>query len=381
MKLLLRRSKKWIAMVTILSLSSLPLYGCWDNREIENRATVAVLAVDKIPQGYELSAQIPSPSKTTGGGGDGGGGGGGGAVEVFSGEGRSFHDAMQQIESKVNFPLFIGHMQLLLVSEEVAREGIFPLLDALRRSLEIRRHLWPVVILGKAKDALKVKVPLEEIPIEYLRTLMSTGIDSGRFAWLGLGEVSENLANPVKQTPLLNAFRTTEDRFIWEGIALFKHDRMIGLIHKPFISPLLQIRKKMVGWPKSVPCPKNRGWIVFVPRNVERIIDVSEKPKIDVTVKVEGEISLKECPSFQMNDPKKYEWVNHSLEKEYEKSAKALLDQAQKEYKMDIFSLGKHVNAYYPRLFKQMDWLHNSSRIPVNIKYEVDVRRIGLESG
>ncbi len=383
MKLLLRRSKKWIATVTVLSLFSLLLYGCWDNRELDRRATVTVLAVDKSSSGYEISVQIPSPSKTAGGGGGGSDGGGGGdeAVEIFSGEGRSLQEAFEQVESKVNFPLFIGHMQLLLVSDEVAREGIFPVVDGLRRSLEIRRHLWPVVILGKAGDALKVKVPLADIPIEYLRTLMSTGIKSGRFAWQGLGEVSENLSDPVRQSPVLNAFTVTEKRFIWEGIAVFKHDRMIGLVRRSFVSPLLQIRRQMIGWPVTVSCPKNQGRIVFVPRNVERIIDVSEKPQIDVTVKVEGEVSLKECASFQMNEQGQYQKVNQLIKKEYEQSAKALLVQAQKEYKTDIFTFGKHINAYYPKLFKRIDWVQNSPRVPVNIQYEVEVRRIGLESG
>lgn len=381
MKRLPRRSKKWFAMASVLVLSSFLLNGCWDSRELDKRATVAVMAVDKSPKGYEISVQVPNPSKITGGGGDGGGGGGAEAVEIFSGEGRSFNEAVEQIETRVNFPLFIGHMQIMLVSDEVAREGIFPLLDALRRSLEIRRHLWPVVILGKAKDALEVNIPLEEIPIEYLQSLLSTGINSGRFAWQGLGEVSENLADPVRQSPVLNAFTVTKNRFIWEGIAILKHDRMIGLVRKPLVTPLLQIRKQRLGWPKAVPCPNGPGRIVFMPRTVDRTIDVSEKPQIDVTVNVEGEIALKECPSFKMNKPEQYEWVNHSIEKEYEKSANMLLNQVQKKYKIDIFLFGKHVYAYYPKLYKQIDWQRNSSRIPVNIKYEVEVRRIGLESG
>ncbi|MBA4602394.1 Ger(x)C family spore germination protein [Thermoactinomyces mirandus] len=385
MKLILHRSKKWLAMVAILTLSSFLLYGCWDSRELEKRATVAAMAVDKSPQGYELSVQVPSPRKTTGGGGGGGGDGGGvggdGAVEIFSGEGRSFHEAMQQIESKVNFPLFIGHMQLLLISDEVAREGIFPLLDGLRRSLEIRRHLWPVVILGKAKDALKVQVPLEEIPIEYLRTLIGSGIDNGRFAWLGMGEVSENLSDPVRQSPILNAFSVTEKRFIWEGIAILRHDRLIGLVQHPLVTPLLQIRKQMVGWPMAISCPKKKGRIIFVPRNIVRTIDISEKPQIDVTVKVEGEIAVKECYSFQMDHPRKYELINHLLEKEYEKAAKMLVDKAQKDFRTDIFTFGKHIHAYYPRLFRQIDWMHNHNQIPVRVRYEVEVRRVGLESG
>ena len=45
----------------LLSVSLLG--GCWDAREIEERSSVIAIAFDKHPKGYEISVQVPIPSK------------------------------------------------------------------------------------------------------------------------------------------------------------------------------------------------------------------------------------------------------------------------------------------------------------------------------
>jgi spore germination protein KC len=177
MKFNLLQRKRWVIILSVffLMLTS----GCWDAIEIEKRAVVVALAVDQSPLGHKVSIQVPNPRKTVGGGEEGGGGGGGaGAVELFSEEGRTLQEAFMQIENETNYPLFTGHTQILLIGEELAKNGTRDLMEGLRRNQQIRRHLWPVIIQGEAKDALDVQVRLEEIPIDYLRETIETGMFS-----------------------------------------------------------------------------------------------------------------------------------------------------------------------------------------------------------
>ena len=357
--------------------------GCWDEIEIEKRAVVAALAVDKSPLGYEVSIQVPNPRKAVGGGGEEGGGGGGeGAVELFSGEGRTFQEALLQIENEINFPLFTGHTQVLLISEELAKEGTTELMDGLRRSQQIRRHLWPVVVKGKAKDSLNVQVRLAEIPINYLREMIETGIKNQRISSMVLGEYFEEISNPSKQAPILNVFRVTDNRYLWKGIGIFKSDRLVGTLHPPLINTLMHVREQKAGWPVLINCPEQqKGQIVFLPRTVSRKIHVSDnKPEIDVKVKVEGEITVKECTSYKLDQPQSYQSLSQLIQHEYNRYAKKLIYKAQREYHTDIFAFGKFVKAYYPKLYHRLNWEKDFTQIPIRIHYDVDVRRSGLES-
>lgn len=381
MKFILLRSKRWIIVVSVLSL--MLTSGCWDEIEIEKRTVVAALAVDKSPLGYEVSIQVPNPRKTVGGGGEEGGGSGGGegAVELFSGKGRTFQEALMQIENETNFPLFTGHTQIMLISEELAKEGTAELMDGLRRSQQIRRHLWPVVVQGKAKDALNVQVRLEEIPIDYLREMIETGITNQRFSSMVLGEYFEEVSNPTKQAPMLNVFRITDNRYLWRGIAVFKGDRLLGTLKAPLVNTLMHVREQKAGWPVLINCPKQKGEIVFLPKVTSRQIHVSDdKPQIDVKVKVEGEITVKECTSYKLDNPQNYQTLSYLIQHEYDKSATKLIQKAQKEYNTDIFTFGKFVKAYYPKMYQKLNWEKNFSQIPIRIHYDVDVRRVGLES-
>ena len=269
MKFNLLQRKRWVIILSVFSL--LLTSGCWDAIEIEKRAVVVALAVDQSPLGHKVSIQIPNPRKTVGGGGgedDGGGGGGAGAVELFSEEGRTLQEAFMQIENETNFPLFTGHTQILLIGEELAKNGTRDLIEGLRRNQQIRRHLWPVIIQGEAKNALDVQVRLEEIPIDYLRESIETGIKNGRFPSMVLGEFFEELSNPAKRAPILNVFRVSDNRYVWNGIGIFKDDRLLGVLKPPLVNALLNVREHKPGWPVRSIAPNNRkGKLCFTPNH------------------------------------------------------------------------------------------------------------------
>lgn len=383
MKFNLLQRKRWVIILSVFSL--LLTSGCWDAIEIEKRAVVVALAVDQSPLGHKVSIQIPNPRKTVGGGGgedDGGGGGGAGAVELFSEEGRTLQEVFMQIENETNFPLFTGHTQILLIGEELAKNGTRDLIEGLRRNQQIRRHLWPVIIQGEAKNALDVQVRLEEIPIDYLRESIETGIKNGRFPSMVLGEFFEELSNPAKRAPILNVFRVSDNRYVWNGIGIFKDDRLLGVLKPPLVNALLNVREHKPGWPVMIDCPQQqKGQIVFYPKSSSSKIHISDKePAIDVNVSVEGEITVKECTSYKLDQPQKYQLLSNMVQHEYDKSAKKLIDLAQKEYNTDIFAFGKFVNAYYPKLYHRLNWEKDFSKIPIRIHYDVDLRRAGLES-
>ena len=143
--------------------------GCWDRKELENRAYVLGMAIDYAspePKGrydldrafqqtgtrkYRLSYEMPKFKKS------GSSEEGGYDSIVYSAEGESIIAASRAIASKTALQIFIEDNQVLLISEDVARKGIKDLLDPFLRNPGSRRRAVIVITKGRAEDYIKRK--------------------------------------------------------------------------------------------------------------------------------------------------------------------------------------------------------------------------------
>ena len=102
--------------------SALLLSGCSESNEVETLAYVLILGLDLMDDGQiRVCAQIP---KITGKD-DASNGSGDGSELVFSAEGDSFPEAMSQLEWIVPRRLDLSQLQLVIVSEKMARSDRF----------------------------------------------------------------------------------------------------------------------------------------------------------------------------------------------------------------------------------------------------------------
>lgn len=371
--------------ISVFVLMSLLVTGCWDTLELEKRLIVASLTLDKSKEGYELNVQVPIPTLIVGGGEGGGGGiggggsGGSGPVQNFNGTGKTLSKALSQIQNQNSLPLFYGYTLTVLFGEKLAREGIANTLDTFRRNPEIRRQLWPVVVQGEAKKALKVETKLEQIPTYYLKNMLESNQRSGRIPASTLGDFFINISNDYMEVPLLNYIKPMKNTFMWSGVAVFNKDRMIGLLNKEETSVLVQLREQKNGWSMEVPCPVGEGKMVFRPTGVKRKFTISKEHSVEIDINVDGELAEKSC-GFKMSDSRSVTLVEREVAKGYEREAKALIAKAQNDFKLDIFLIGRYVHAYHPAIWERRDWQAQFRDMPVRVKYNIKLERMGLEA-
>ncbi|PTX61224.1 spore germination protein KC [Melghirimyces profundicolus] len=355
--------------------------GCWDAREIEERTSVAAMALDKTGEGYEVTVQIPNPLKIVGSGGSGGGGGEGGqaAVQLLSGKGETFSDALDEIQFQSNQDLYLGGSRLILISEKLAKYGLHDILDGLRRRPEIRRRQWPIVVKGKAQNALQANPKLEQIPMEYILNMLETGIRDGRFVREGLNDLYVNLANPARQ-PALNLIEVQKEQITWIGTAIFNKERMVGSLNRKESGPLLRIRKGRSGETMDVSCGKAPGKVTFRPKELEKKIRIREaegRIKIRVDIDVRGSIVEKTC-DLDLSDEKALNQVKRTIKKMSDQRADLLVEKAQKELKTDIFNFGDKIRAYHPDLWGRIDWKKEFPRADIDVHFNAIIRRTGI---
>lgn len=137
--------------------------GCWNYREIETLALVAGAAMDKgTNNNYHLTLEVLNESGSVGGG--GGNGGQGVTSTLIESDGKTIFDAVRNAVRISDKKLYWGSCKVMIISQELAREGIAPLLDFLIRDSEPRLTIDLFVSKeATAKDIIKQKSPVNPI--------------------------------------------------------------------------------------------------------------------------------------------------------------------------------------------------------------------------
>ena len=155
--------KKFVLIIItlfILLISS----GCYNYKEINDMAIVSSIGIDKDNKKdkYIVSAQIMN-SKESENSEDS-------QITVYTKEGDTVHEALRNITLKSPRKLYGNHLSKIVLSEEVAKEGIDNILDIFNRITEVRNEfIITIVKEDKASDVLKVLTTTESIPAEYVK--------------------------------------------------------------------------------------------------------------------------------------------------------------------------------------------------------------------
>lgn len=207
--------KKTICLLIIISLI-LPLEGCWSRKELNELAIVLAAGLDSTPEGnIVLTVQIARPSAL--GGSQSGQQSGGGAqqnnVWVVSQEGESVLDATRYLESKVPRHIYWGHTVILILGEQLAREGIRKSINFFSRSPHTRETIWVMAARGEARDVLNSHSELESTSAQSAGRMIRAGIGVP----VMLKDLSMMLAdkgiNPVLPRIELTPSGTPQDRY------------------------------------------------------------------------------------------------------------------------------------------------------------------------
>ena len=155
--------KKFVLIIItlfILLISS----GCYNYKEINDMAIVSSIGIDKDNKNdkYIVSAQIMN-SKESEDSEDS-------QITVYTKDGDTVHEALRNITLKSPRKLYGNHLSKIVLSEEVAKEGIDNILDIFNRITEVRNEfIITIVKEDKASDVLKVLTTTESIPAEYVK--------------------------------------------------------------------------------------------------------------------------------------------------------------------------------------------------------------------
>lgn len=395
--------KRKLFFLFLMVTSILFVSGCWNQKELNDLAIISAMAIDKNDDGkYVKTIQLVNPGSVAGGL-QGGGGGQSPAVTVYTATGDSVLEAHFNASSKISRRLYHAHANLIVVSEELAKEdGITTILDAFERDPEVRTTSRVVVAHDtKAADLLKSLTAIDKIPAEKVNgTLKVTAQSRGENMEVTLQEVIKALTAEGIE-PVLSGFHMKGDiekgkkmenvqqseldtTLEANGLAIFKEGKLIDWYKGEMSRGVVWILDKIKETDVEIDWDGKKNIIIYNVIRQKTKVSADTKnvlPVITIHIRAEGDIREVRTP-VDLTDPA----VILDLEKELEKEIKREIEETIKrtqQNKTDIFGFGEVVHRSDPKKWKKLkgDW--DDSYFPnlkVKVEVEAFIRRSGLRT-
>lgn len=384
----MRRLKIIVALLILFTLALTP--GCWDRIEIDERAFVLGAAIDMVPRSetriepvpgqvplrdniYEMTVEIPIVSEMAGSSGGAGGGGGDGMPHiVVSSTGADISEINRAITHRSNRVLFYGHQKVLIFGEELAREGIKPLLDFFERDPEPNKRIRLLIAEGEGKDVLESEPKLARAASLYIYEIMEHERYSSRFPNSTIGRVISRLREDGNT--LIARARATEEGMVIGGSAVIKDWKMVGWLGELETTSVLLILGEMNGGIVTIDDPKNQCKISLRINEIRRKL-TSRVQGDDVTIimeiEAEGNIVENMAPTTAFSR-ETVDIVEAGVARLIEGNIRSVVHKVQEDFNVDIFHFNRLLATKAPKAWKDLGPRWN--KIFPNVKVEVDVR-------
>lgn len=372
-------------MISALALFMFALTGCWDSLDLEQRTSVVAIGIDltEDKKQYVITVQIPIPQKIMGGA---GAEKGEEAIKVMSAIGKTLNEALSNLQNRLNQQLFYGQARLIIFSETAARAGIEETLDYFRRSPQMRRLLWPLVVRGKASELLQANPRLEQLPSIFVMDLLETGVERGIIPDVSLGQLFTDLSTATAQATI-NYVSATKDEVKWDGLAVFRGDKMVGTLQDDEVWALLQIRDEKIAEGIDVPCMMDKTGgkklVSFRPKSIKVknafSITGEESFSAKYHVRLEGDIIESQC-DLDFTKLEVLEKLQGELSKEAKRRAGQMVAKLQKELHSDVLHLGLHARSQSTAWWSKEKWERAFPKGDIRVNYDVLIRRTGMET-
>ncbi len=376
--MILMKKIKIILLLPVLIISTLGLTGCWDNREIDNLAIVAGLAIDKgTYYRYRMSVElinIESGKETKI------------STKIVTTEATTMFDAARDMISIVGKRLYWKHAKILVVSQEVANMGITNVTDWYTRNAQTRGDIQILVATTPtAKEILDGQSVITEIK---------------SFAVAEMLKNQESLAKAPKTNVLTFSIQTnTKGLSIvvpaidikemdgkrvpqLNGAAVIKADKLIGFLNVQEVKDLLFIQDEVKGGilvEQSTNKETEYISLQILKNKTKKEVNI-EDDKIKMKIDVDTTVALGETSDCSLTlEKEEIERLEQKIADSMKKRMEALTAKMKTEYEADVFGFGAFLQQNKAQEWKKTEdnWGETFKNLDVEINTKIRIKNTG----
>ena len=358
---------KKVKILIFLSLI-FTMTGCYNYRELNQLAITSAIGIDKKGAEYQVSIQVMNTQKQ---GNDGTSTGDQPKFVTYKEKGDTLQRAFRNIVLESPRRLYANHISLLVISEEVAKEGLSDVLDLLFRDTESRKQF--IVLISKnstSADVLEILTPLETLNSKNIvdsviadnqflgvseqityEQLMDSYLNSKKEIVLPSIEVIGNTNNGEETNNLQNS--SPETKVLLSGYGIFKNDRLIGYLSDDDSINLSFLRNKIENTIIDYKCSEDHYMAVELVNSKTDII--AKKDKLEVTIKITGHANINElnCDMDITND-KTIDKLEKKINQKIEKDLAGTIEKINNKYNSDVYGFEDLFYKTNPKFYNKM---------------------------
>jgi len=358
------------------------LTGCWDVVELEDRAFVLGIALDKAEKEEDIvvTYQIALLSQMFGEN-----PGGGEKVKNISTVAPNIIRANRQILTRIDKVLNIEHLQVILIGEELARDGFYKHIDLFFRDINVRRKTNVLITEGKAADYFEI-TPLTALSAsQYISDIMR--LNESRVHQVSSAVDILKLAISIREGRdyFITKVSKAEKDVVVSGAAVFKSNKMIGWLDADEAGKAKWLINDLTAATIILQDVNGiQGQVVFEVQNSRtRIKPVvrGEQVEFDVNIRTEGIVVERENVNFNVSEKADFiHELEESIEAKIRRDCMEIFEAAQKKYETDFLNLGHLVQLYNVRWWEKNEkqWERIFKDAKLNLNVDAYIRGVGL---
>lgn len=398
--------RKFLCLFLILSICVFSLTGCYDASGIENLSYAIAIGLDKGQNNIlKLSIQFATPSA---GGSNSEGSSQSNTTTITSIECSSISSGLNIINSYISKKVNLSHCKVIVMSEELAADGISEYIYTLVDNIEVRPTCNIVVTRCDAIDFLeKAKPTLEKLTARYYEAALNSGEYTAYTADIQLKDFYSDLKNSTSQpVAILAGINTIETHLDYEyinkfnidssykanetpikdktslecmGLAVFDNDKIVGELDgiESICYSILTNKLKNCMITIKNPNSSENSIDIYLGRKKNTQIDVkmiNNTPYISVKVFLEGYITSVDQES-EHSSPKSLETIGEAANVYLKDQISSFAYKTAKDLECDIVGFGKYALMDYLTLddWNYSNWLSNYKNAFFDIDVSVNV--------
>lgn len=372
-KVIIVLKRVFLSFISLLLLMSVT--GCWNYFEVDDISIVAGVAIDKGESEDKLSmtAEIVDTKegmKTSQAG-----------FKMITLSGETLFDIVRGMISITGKRLFWSHSKAIILSEELAREGVIKVIDWYNRDTETRSDVY--IFVSKEKTAQEV----------ISQSSVTESIMSYSLAQLMRSEKNVSTAPVVEIWDFIDKLETSGEYaiapliYIHEknkvknprvsGTALFDMDKMIGTLSGEETKYMLFIKDKINGGVLIVNDESGKpAFSLEILSNKTKVKPVWIEGKLQIQINTLTHAGLDEVMEAEgFNKPDSKVDIEKRAAKELQKQILSVIHRVQKEYHTDIFGFGEHLHEKLPRTWSKIEksWKQEFTDVDVVVNSKVKI--------
>lgn len=368
----MRKVFRFCAMFFLVSVLS----GCWDQRMLKDARIVDISGFDLDSEGkLETTTSVLDVSGSQSGRKD--------LNEIHTVRAHTTRQMRDALDREVSGNYSPSKLRVILLGEALARQAVYPVLDVFYRDSKSALNAKIAVVAGTAHDVISIKKAGTKLIGEHFNKLILS-VENATI----VPEVNVQLICPSMLDQgddfAVPYIKNGKNPSVY-GMALFNDDKMTGTLNADESLLYLLMADKLAKTASLTLKANEEGKLEsekYITIDIQRIkrnlkVNVQDNRNIQVALDLKLKVTAIEYAKDHLDEKRIVGQLDKRLSEELTRRAKDIT-QKMLRFNHDGFGIGRRLMAYYPDVWKRLEWTKDYPKIEFVPKVTAEIVDHGI---